>query len=353
MLVLAKTPATYHQVRTELQKTYSKELVSWVNGLVKASGPTRMVGRPGHTMAREYIEETILKLDAKKTGKMTLSTFAPDVNEAKLFYQKDFDKKVEGKFSKQSPEYLKWSLFTTHMKEISDQLKSNQGENIIWEKEGLDMNKVLVVTAHYDTISHHPQTLLVQNDVPMPGANYNASGVAVALGLIQHLAQMDLNYSVQVVFLDWQGVGFLGSYHHAQQLKSSGKKILGVINLEMLGQDTSYFDKTKKIGNMSLYLRPVSEEEKFAKKLVEHGSKIDSKVTFEMRANSFENSDNIRYWEKDLVAVTFSQNWEDDFNPKFYQTPLDTPETLNHDTLHHAYQYIGGAVLGTLLEITK
>jgi hypothetical protein len=53
------------------------------------------------------------------------------------------------------------------------------------------------------------------------------------------------------------------------------------------------------------------------------------------------------------MGGTFSQNWEDDFNPKFYQTPQDTPETLNHQTLYSSYQYLGGAVLGTLLDISQ
>lgn len=36
-------------------------------------------------------------------------------------------------------------------------------------------------------------------------------------------------------------------------------------------------------------------------------------------------------------GLVFSQNWEEDFNPKFYQTPQDTAETLNFKTLYNAY----------------
>lgn len=349
----ARAPGSYYQVKTDLQKVSQRGLVEWINGLVKASAPSRMVGHPGHDLGRDFIVETIKKLDPKKTGTLSVSTFEPDVTEGKALYQKDFDEKVEGKIAKTGPDYKKWLTFTQKMQELLEKYKSFKGENIIWEKAGLNSSKVLVITAHYDTISHDQATMLVKENDVMPGANYNASGVAVALGLIRVLSEIDLNYSVQIVFLDWQGLGYLGSLKHAKDLKASDKNIMGVLNLEMLGQDTSFFDKTKKTGNMKFYLRQNREEAQWADKLLPHGKKITEKVQFESLTNNFENSDNFRYWDQGFMAGTFSQNWEDDFNPKFYQTPQDTAETLNHDTLYHSFQYIGGVTLGTLLDITK
>ncbi len=355
-LVWARAPGSYSQLRSELNKVSQKNLIQWVNQLVQVSSPSRMVGMPGHQKAREFLQSSIEKLDPKKSGQLSLHSFVPNADEAKRFYQSDFDQKIVGKFPADHPEYLKWFAFTLHMQSAAERLKSHQGENVVWEKTGLNPSKLLVITAHYDTISHDPKTLMIREKDPMPGANYNASGVAVALGLIQILAQIDLNYSVRVVFLDWQGVGFLGSYAYAQELKktqSEGKTLFGIMNLEMLGQDSSFLDKTKKIGNLSAYVRAHPAEEKWATQLIQHGSQITQKVSFELRPNNFENSDNIRFAEAGLHSVTFSQNWEEDFNPKFFQTPDDTPETLNHQTLYQAYQYLGGAALGTLLDITK
>jgi len=104
---------------------------------------------------------------------------------------------------------------------------------------------------------------------------------------------------------------------------------------------------------MCAYLRNQSEEEKWVRGLIEKGTKTTQKVNFEMRPNGFDSSDNIRFWEEGFKSVTFTQNWEDDFNPKFYQTSEDTPETLNHGTLWHSYQFVGGAVVGSLLDLTK
>lgn len=351
ILSLARAPSTYSQVKSDMQKISQTDLIRVLNNFVKAGAPSRMVGMPGHDKAKDFILETIKAQDPKGSGKVIVDQFAPDAAEAQRFYQSDFDQKVEGKISRLHPDYQKWLKFTTYMKATAMRLATNSTTNVIWEKSGLDANKILVVMAHYDTISHDPNTLLILEKAAMPGANYNATGVSVALSILKNLAQIDLNYSVHIVFVDWQGIGFLGSYRYAQELKKAGKNVMGFVNLEMLGQDTSFFDKTKKTGNMGVYFRP--QDEKFITAMNNHGSKFSSKVTFEPKAIGFENSDNIRLWEQGFTGGTYTQNWEDDFNPKFYQTPQDTPETLNHETLYQSYQFIGGAVLSTLLDITK
>ncbi|MGE3610231.1 MAG: M28 family peptidase [Bacteriovoracaceae bacterium] len=354
IIVLAKSPSSYGQAHLEVsQNLSSKNLVQIINEFVRVSAPSRMIGKRGHDKAIEYIKSTIEKFDSKKSGKSTLASFSPDIIEAQNFYQNDFNQKVEGKIAKTHPDYQKWLKFTLYMKGVAEKYKDVKGQNIIWEKAGLNPNKVLILSAHYDTVSHDPRTLEIRENDSMPGANYNASGVSIALGVIKLLAKIDLNYSVQVAFLDWQSIGFLGSYQYAKELKNSGKEILGIINLEMLGQDTSYFDRAKKIGNMCVYTRPDREEVSWVRGLLAHGAKFNNKVDFDLRPNSFESSDNFRFWEQGLKAATFTQNWEDDFNPKFYQTPQDTPETLNHETLYSSYQYLAGATLGTLLDLTK
>lgn len=348
-----RAPSTYLQLKSDLDRVSKSELSKTVNDFVKTSAPSRMVGKPGHENAKKFIVESVLKLDPKNSGKMSVISFEADIEEAKKFYQKDFDEKVVGKVEPSDPAFYKWQSFTKYMKDFAEKLKPVKGETIVWEKAGLNSKKLLVITAHYDTITMDTNSLTIKENEAMPGANYNASGVAVALALVKVLSQIDLNYSVRVVFLDWQGVGYLGSYHYAKELKDFSGELLGIMNLEMLGQDTSFLDKTKKSGNMSVYLRQNSAEERFVKKLIEHGSKMGTKVSFEIKANNFENSDTFRFWEAGHIAATFSQNWEDDFNPKFFQTALDTPETLNYDTLHGSYKFIGGAALGTLLDLTK
>jgi hypothetical protein len=349
----SKAPSTFGQLKIEIERISKKNLMDFVTGLVKSSAPSRMVGKVGHQAAVDYLTNEIKKIDPKSSGSLKIVKFSPDIEEGQQFYQRDFDQKLEGKVPATHPEYKKWLNFTLHMKENVQKLSSMQGTNIIWEKMGINSDKVLVITAHYDTVSHDPNTLLIKANESMPGANYNASGVGVALAIIKLLSQLEFNYSVQVVLLDMQGFGFLGSHQHSRDLKISGKNILGVINLEMLGQDTSFFDKTKQTGNMIAYTRALTAEEQWVARLSQYGKQFTEKVTFENRPKGFENSDNIRYWEQNFLSATFTQNWEEDFNAKFFQTSQDTPETLNQDTLYHAYKYLAGAVGSTLLDLTK
>ncbi len=97
LATFAKAPATYSQVRTELQKVSQKEIVFLVNSIVSNSLPSRMVGKPGHEKTRSYLLETIQKFDPKNSGKISSVSFVPDMTEVKSFYQKDFDTKIKGK----------------------------------------------------------------------------------------------------------------------------------------------------------------------------------------------------------------------------------------------------------------
>lgn len=352
-ILKAASPFQFSQLKSELVKTTKSELMGWVQDFVKVSSPSRMIGQPGHDRAEIFITEKIKQLDLKNQGKLEILSSPVQVEKIKNFYLKDFQDKVEGKVPHYSQDYKKWFNFTQSMQNFAESKKDIPVKNIVWEKKGLESNKFFVITAHYDTISHDKKTLMVKENEPMPGANYNGSGVAVALGIIKNLAKIDLNTSVQVVFLDWQGLGFHGSEIYAEELKKSGKTILGVINLEMLGQDTSFLDRTKKTGNMSLYLNQSAQDLKLAQKMTELGKNFTQKVQFEIKPNGFENSDNFRFSQAGFSALTFSQNWEEDFNSQFYQTPQDTPETLNQETLWNSYLYISGGVGSLLLDLMK
>lgn len=352
--VHGRAPGTFSAVRSEVEKVSQRDLLSTLNDFIKPTLPSRMIGQPGHGSARTFLEVKIKEADPKNTGTLTTLSFKPDIEEGKNFYQRDFDTKVEGKIPKNTVEYQQWLHLTSYLKRQLDSLQNTEAHNIIWEKTGINPKKILVVTAHYDTIVVDAKTMTINLKAQMPGANYNATGVAAALSLVKVLAGIDLNYTVRVVFLDWQAIGYLGSFQYAKILadeKKAGKEVLGVVNLEMLGQDTSYLDKAKKTGNMVVYGR--SADTSLAISLVQKGEKMGTKVRFEFRPNNFDQSDTFRFWEQGLTGVTFSQNWEEDFNPKFYQTSQDTAETLNHETYYGSYKFIGGAVLSTLLDITR
>ncbi|MCU0541544.1 MAG: M28 family peptidase [Oscillatoriaceae cyanobacterium Prado104] len=86
----------------------------------------------------------------------------------------------------------------------------------------------IVIGAHYDSV---PGT---------PGADDNATGVAVLLELAAEFASKTVKYPVQLVAFDMEEYGYFGSNHHAAKFKQQQQQIRLMISLEMLG----YCDRT-------------------------------------------------------------------------------------------------------------
>ena len=86
----------------------------------------------------------------------------------------------------------------------------------------------ILIGAHYDAV---PGT---------PGADDNATGVAVLLELAAYLATNPLKYPVRLVAFDLEEYGLIGSTAYAKYLKENQQKLRLMLSLEMLG----YCDNT-------------------------------------------------------------------------------------------------------------
>jgi aminopeptidase YwaD len=96
--------------------------------------------------------------------------------------------------------------------------------NIVAEKEGsLSPDNVLIIGAHYDTVPGSP------------GADDNASAVAVLLEMARHLPAEVLASSVRLIAFALEEYGYVGSTYHARKAHQSREKIIGMISLEMVG----------------------------------------------------------------------------------------------------------------------
>jgi Zn-dependent M28 family amino/carboxypeptidase len=95
-------------------------------------------------------------------------------------------------------------------------------------QEGKQENLPIIIGAHYDSV---PGT---------PGADDNATGVAVLLELAAEFASKPVKYPVQLVAYDLEESGYFGSTHHAAKYKQQQQSIRLMISLEMLG----YCDRT-------------------------------------------------------------------------------------------------------------
>jgi Peptidase family M28 len=107
--------------------------------------------------------------------------------------------------------------------EESPLAKGGKQDNLGFEKQIKKRLPPIVIGAHYDTVPGSP------------GADDNATGVAVLLELARDIASRPLKYPVQLVAFDMEEYGYLGSSHHAAKYKQQQESIRLMISLEMLG----------------------------------------------------------------------------------------------------------------------
>lgn len=116
-----------------------------------------------------------------------------------------------------------WGEVQTCEFDVQDGSSQQEGVNLILDIPGeLDKPPVLV-GAHYDGVPGSP------------GADDNASGVAVLLELAQAIAQNPARVPVRFVAFDLEEYGLLGSRAYAANLRKQGEVIRFMLSLEMLG----------------------------------------------------------------------------------------------------------------------
>lgn len=301
-------------VRSVIEKLPGRELEATLREFIASGRPNRLVGSPGHQKTQEFLE---LKLKSLNSAGTT--------------------------FSK--------SEFTG----VVDK-KSYTGVNFIWEKKGVvSPDDVIILTANYDTLLRDPKTGKAIMKGEMPGADNNASGVAIMLSMMELLNKLNIPKTVKMVFLDFGEFDSLGAKNYATSpefLAEKNKKLAGVISLNMLGHDSRTGDKDKKMNNMNLYSQP---SDAFAVMLMKSGKENYNTVTFTPTQATLESklpADSSFFKEAGVPAVTFSQNREGDLNPR-YMTSNDFAETLNINTYTNVFRYITSGVLAWNYDVVK
>jgi hypothetical protein len=346
-------------IRKEVKR---REVEQSLRSFIRQTHPSRMVGSSGHNKAIPHLKEQIIKRGANSSLarkiSMEVQTFTPDVKWASGIYLDDFEQKIKPNYSSNHPEYQKWNRFTRQRVELLEKLAKLRGANLVWEKQGADSsNKVIILGAHYDSLVSDPNTLETLPGAQMPGADDNASGVTVLLALIKVLAPLKVKHTVRVIFFDFQELGFLGSkaYVTLNQKQLKKESIYGMINLEMLGHDTVVEDTSKQSGNMRTYIRKTGSGDGFkrdrvlANTILDAGARLGSRVNFDLIPNGFDSSDHLPFWQAGIPAMMMTQNWEEDFNHRGFNSSNDFSETINFVTLHHSAQFIAAGVLSWAL----
>ena len=118
-------------------------------------------------------------------------------------------------------EFLKVGL---KVKEEPFQWEGKFYKNIVAEKKGMTSpDKVFILGAHYDAVPGSP------------GADDNASAIAVLLEVARNIQALPLDPTVKLIAFSLEEDGQIGSAYYAERAKRRGEDIIGMISLEMVG----------------------------------------------------------------------------------------------------------------------
>jgi len=177
------------------------------------------------------------------------------------------------------------------------------GENVFAKIPAtMGSGKTIVVGAHFDTVSGSP------------GANDNASGVAVVLAVARYLKDTTCRTSpVIVVFFDQEELGLFGSRAHAMSLSTAD--VLAVHTIDQVAWDSDgdkYFE-------LELPTPALETEWKAAATVVG--------VTAVTTTSS--GTDHKSYRDRGFAAVGLTEEYVGGDTSPFRHTPNDTSESIS------------------------
>ncbi len=239
------------------------------------------------------------------------------------------------------------------------QFRGARYNNVVGTLQGAEPKlSALLVGAHFDTVSHSP------------GADDNASGIAVLLEAARLAAQIEVRRQVQFVGFNLEepqdvvGTYRVGSAHFAAAARRAGRRYLGALVLEMVG----YTDERsggqqvpplvfKRVPDTGTFLAAVGDGRSrrllraFESAARQHVPELEV-VTYRTHLRGWtlpltRLSDNASFWDRRYPALMITDTA---FlrNPHYHQVS-DRAETLNYDFMKRVTQ----AVLSAISDLAK
>ena len=134
--------------------------------------------------------------------------------------------------------------------------------------------RMVLVTGHYDSRN----TDVMNTHDPAPGANDDASGVAVSLECARVLSKLKFPSSIVFVAVAGEEQGLNGSRHLAQLAKSQGWQLEAVLNNDIVGGDTTPGDPLQDKTAVRVFSEgvPASATPEQSRALINLGAESDS-----------------------------------------------------------------------------
>lgn len=245
-------------------------------------------------------------------------------------------------------EFLKLGL---EVYEDHFQWEGKSYKNIVAEKKGMTSPHIgFILGAHYDTVPGSP------------GADDNASAIAVLLEVARNIQAVPLDSTVRCIAFCLEEYGYIGSTHYVESLKKEKEEILGMISLEMVGftgprQDYPPYLNPKYYPNVGDFIAIIGNER--SKELLERVCQSFKTHIPELpleflvvpgngeRMEEVRLSDHSSFWDYGISALMVTDTA---FlrNPN-YHLPSDRMETLNFEFM----KKVGIGVYYSVKELAK
>ncbi len=193
-------------------------------------------------------------------------------------------------------------------------------KNIVGLIPGTNADSCIIISAHYDHLG-------VDDGVMYPGANDNASGVAVLLETASNLMACYKNgrrptHNIVFVAFSAEEVGLLGSHHFVNYFGVDVSKIKHIINLDMVGGVGNELEAKPE----KLFLMYSSDVDLHLVDEFLLQTKESDKIGFSTDGNAkyMNYSDQRSFIEKGVPSIFIFSGEE-----SYYHTPNDTKEHLN------------------------
>jgi aminopeptidase N len=191
-------------------------------------------------------------------------------------------------------------------------------------------NESIIVGAHYDHLGRGwPDARDALRGQLHPGADDNASGVAVLLELARNLVA-DTGGSRNLVFIAFSAeeCGRLGSQHYVAYPRFPSAKIRGVINLDTVGR---LFD-----GKIAVHAAGTADEWQH----IFRGCGFVTGIPYQVVMEGGEASDQRSFIEQGIPAVQIFTGAQSD-----YHRPSDTPDKVDYPGLVKVATFVKEAIV--------
>jgi Iap family predicted aminopeptidase len=193
------------------------------------------------------------------------------------------------------------------------------GKNIIAIQKGLTFpEKKFILCAHYDSM---PESAI------SPGADDNASGVAVVLEAARIFSDYTTDYSIEYALWDEEEQWLIGSYNYLKnEMNNNSGEIIGVINIDMVGWDGN--DDNIVLVNS----RTIGSSMELANQVIDVNTNYSIDLNPQIIVPGY-GSDNMAFWDYGIGSIGIEEHFGVDWNP-YYHTSYDNISQFNIPYFH-------------------